>query len=143
MPRGQPKIPYTFPKGNRVRFLLDMGLARTTARLLRSQGHDAVHLRDQGLQRLNDDDIIEKARIEERVILTHDLDFGRIIALSQGRLPSVVTFRLSNMQPSQVNHYLAQVLDRFAEQLETGALVSVSDRSIRVRPLPIDRTGTP
>jgi hypothetical protein len=54
-----------------------MGLARSTVAFLRAQGHDAVHLRDQGLQRLEDDEIAEKAREESRVILTHDLDFGR------------------------------------------------------------------
>jgi len=120
-----------------MKFLLDMGLARSTANFLRNQGHDAVHLRDQGLQRLDDRDIIDKARTEGRVILTHDLDFGRLIALSRGRFPSVITFRLSNMQPAQVNHYLAQVLNRFAEQLESGALVSVNEQAIRVRLLPI------
>ena len=41
------------------------------------------------------------------------------------------------MRPAQVNHYLAQVLSRFAEQLQAGALVSVNERAIRVRLLPI------
>jgi predicted nuclease of predicted toxin-antitoxin system len=80
---------------------------------------------------------VQKARAEGRVILTHDLDFGRIVALSQSHLPSVITFRLSDMQPTCVNHYIVQVLDRFAETLETGALVSVNEQAIRVRPLPI------
>jgi len=39
-----------------------MGLARSTVAFLRAQGHDAVHLRDQGLQRLEDDEIAEKPR---------------------------------------------------------------------------------
>jgi len=77
-----------------MKFLADMGLARSTVAFLRAQGYDAVHLRDEGLQRLDDDRIIEKARAEGRVIPTHDLDFSRIIALSQARLPSVITFRL-------------------------------------------------
>lgn len=91
-----------------MKFLLDMGLARSTASFLRRHGHDTVHLREQGLQRLDDVEIVRKARAEDRVILTHDLDFGRIIALSQRHLPSVITFRLSDMQPSCVNHYLLQ-----------------------------------
>lgn len=66
-----------------MKFLADMGLARSTVAFLRAQGHDAVHLRDQGLQRLEDDKIVEKAREEGRVILTHDLDFGRIVAVSR------------------------------------------------------------
>jgi predicted nuclease of predicted toxin-antitoxin system len=121
-----------------VRFLADMGLAQSTVAFLRARGHDAVHLRDQGLQQLEDPEIIQKARAEGRVILTHNLDFGRIVALGGARVPSVITFRLSDMRPIQVNQYLIAVLDRFTEQLEMGALVSVTDGGIRVRLLPIE-----
>jgi len=120
-----------------MRFLADMGLARSTVAFLRAGGHDAVHLRDQGLQRLEDADIIEKARAEGRVILTHDLDFSRIIALSRVSVPSVITFRLGDMRPAQVNRYLVEVLAHFTEELGRGALVSVNEGRIRVRPLPI------
>ena len=114
-----------------------MGLAQTTIVFLREQGHDAVHLRDQGLQQLPDIEIVQKARAEGRVILTHDLDFGRIVALGGTHVPSVITFRLSDMRPSQVNQRLLSVLEHFTEQLEMGALVSVTDGGIRVRSLPI------
>jgi predicted nuclease of predicted toxin-antitoxin system len=115
-----------------------MGLAHSTVVLLRTRGYDAVHLRDQGLQRLEDTEIVTKARAESRIILTHDLDFGRIVALSETRVPSVITFRLTDMRPTQVNQYLVAVLERFAERLEMGALVSVTDGGIRVRSLPIE-----
>lgn len=124
-----------------MKFLLDMGLGQSTAAFLRSHGHDVVHLRDEGLQRLEDEKIIEKAHREDRVILTHDLDFGRIIALSRSQFPSVITFRLGNMQPAHVNHYLTEVLNQFTAELEAGALVSVNEQAIRVRLLPIGGTN--
>ncbi|MCK6630161.1 MAG: DUF5615 family PIN-like protein, partial [Anaerolineae bacterium] len=96
-----------------------------------------LHLREQGLQRLDDAKIVEKALAEDRVILTHDLDLGQIVALSRGRFPSVITFRLEDMRASQVNYYLTEVLSHFAPQIEIGALVSVNEQAIRVRPLPI------
>lgn len=120
-----------------MKFLADMGLARSTVAFLRGQGHDAVHLRDEGLQRLDDYEIVEKGRVEGRVILTHDLDFGRIVALSEACVPTVITLRLQDMRPAQVNGYLAEVLARFAPELEAGALVSVNERGVRVRPLPV------
>jgi predicted nuclease of predicted toxin-antitoxin system len=121
-----------------MKFLLDMGMARSTALFLRAEGYDAVHLRDEGLQRLSDGKIVEKARHEGRVIITHDLDFGRLIALSQSRLPSVVTFRLKDMRAANVNQYLTEVISQFAAELESGALISVSNRAIRVRILPVE-----
>jgi predicted nuclease of predicted toxin-antitoxin system len=119
-----------------MKFLLDMGLARSTAEHLRQGGHDAVHLREQGLQRLPDQDIVDKAVREGRIILTHDLDFGRIVALSQAQQPSVVTFRLEDMRAVRVNQYLQEIITRFAGELRQGALISVSEQGIRVRRLP-------
>lgn len=122
-----------------MRFVLDMGLARRTAEFLREQGHDAIHLREQGLQRLSDERIVEKAIAERRVVLTHDLDFGRIVALSRGQLPSVITFRLTDMRAAEVNRRLEDVLSRFTTMLEEGALISVTDDAVRVRRLPVAR----
>ena len=120
-----------------MKFLLDMGLAQSTARNLQTLGHDAVHLRDQGLRRLPDDQIIQKAQTEGRIILTHDLDFSRLVAISQSQLPSVITFRLKDMRPAQVNHYLNETLGHFAAELQSGALISISESGIRVRQLPV------
>jgi hypothetical protein len=56
----------------------------------------------------------------------------------------VIAFRLSSMRPERVNYYLDDVLDRFTDELEQGALVSVSERAVRVRPLPLsDRASRP
>ncbi len=122
-----------------MKFLLDMGLARSSALWLRTQGFDAVHLREQNLQRLSDALIIEKALAENRIILTHDLDFTRIVALSREQAPSVVTFRLSNMRAEQVNLRLEDLLTRFSDVLSAGALISVTDQAVRVRSLPVTR----
>lgn len=122
-----------------MKFLIDMGLGRSTASFLRLQGHDALHLRDQGLQRLSDTLIVDKAVSEGRTILTHDLDFGRLVAMSRQNLPSVITFRLTDMRAHNVNNQLQVILDRFVEELESGALVSVTDQAIRIRRLPVGK----
>jgi predicted nuclease of predicted toxin-antitoxin system len=77
-----------------MRFLADMGVSARVADWLRGQGHDVLHLRDQGLQRLPNGDIYQLAAQEQRIILTFDLDFGEIVAGSAGILVSVVIFRL-------------------------------------------------
>ena len=84
-----------------MKFLVDMGLARSTVAFLRTQGYDAIHLREEGLRRLEDHEIVEKARVEGRVILTHDLDFGRVVALSEKHLPSQPPcFQTPNPRPN-------------------------------------------
>jgi predicted nuclease of predicted toxin-antitoxin system len=40
-----------------MRFLADMGVSQQVIEWLRTTGHDAVHLRDEGLQRLPNGEI--------------------------------------------------------------------------------------
>lgn len=121
-----------------MRFLADMGISLRTVAFLRSLGHDAVHLYEQGLGRLSDPDILRKARDEGRVLLTHDLDFGELMAASGANLPSVVVFRLRDMRPDGVNAHLREVVTEYHEMLQKGVIVSVSERQIRLRNLPIE-----
>jgi predicted nuclease of predicted toxin-antitoxin system len=106
-----------------MKFLADMGISPKTVALLQSLGHDAVHLHDQGLDRLGDSGILIKSRDEGRVLLTHDLDFGELVAASGAELPSVILLRLRNMRPDRVNRYLRTIPDQHHTSLERGAIV--------------------
>jgi predicted nuclease of predicted toxin-antitoxin system len=75
-----------------MRFLADMGVDIRVVQWLRQNGHDAKHLRDEGLQRIPNGEIFVKAISENRVIVTFDLDFGEM-CLSQGEKASVILFR--------------------------------------------------
>jgi len=114
-----------------------MGLARSTVSWLKGQGHEAKHLRDEGLQRLPDEEIFAKATREQSIILTFDLDFSEIVATARQSLPSVIIFRLQDERPDNVNRRLEVVLQGVANELNQGAIVSVDETRYRVRRLPI------
>lgn len=120
-----------------MKFLLDMGISRGSVAFLRALDHDAVHLGELGLARLPDPDILARALAEDRVVLTHDLDFGELLAASGGSLPSVVSFRLRDMRAANVNRYLERILEDHQDALRRGAILSVTEGRIRVRSLPI------
>lgn len=121
-----------------MKFLADMGISPKTVTFLHALGHDAVHLADQGLERLPDRDIVAKARQEERILLVHDLGFGEFVAASGATLPSAITFRLRNMHPDRINGALQRILLQHGDALERGALLSVTEGQVRVRSLPLD-----
>ena len=123
-----------------MRFLLDMGISPASAVFLRSRGADVVHLAERALSRLDDPGILELARTESRILVTHDLDFGEFIAAAGTELPSVITFRLRNMRPDHVNHYLVEILTHHQALLERGAIMTVTEGQIRVRSLPLRAT---
>jgi predicted nuclease of predicted toxin-antitoxin system len=120
-----------------MRFLADMGISPETLAFLRALDHDAVHLADEQLYRLPDTEVLDKATAEQRTVLTADLDFGALMALSGRRLPSVVTFRLTDMRPANVNRHLRAVVESHADDIEAGALITVSGHRARVRRLPV------
>jgi predicted nuclease of predicted toxin-antitoxin system len=119
-----------------VRFLADMGVDQRVVAWLRAAGHDAVHLRDEGLQRLPDEGVFEKAIAEGRIVLTFDLDFGEIAALAGGQVASVILFRLLDARFSRVIERLEAILSAVADVLGSGAIVIVEPSRHRIRELP-------
>ena len=120
-----------------MKFLCNMGISPKTVAFLRAQGHDAKRLLEERLERLADSEIVDKARAEQSVILTSDLDFGQLLAASRAEMPSVIIFRLDDMSAPNVNRYLLKVIQGHADELTRGAILSVDERAIRVRRLPI------
>lgn len=122
-----------------MRFLGDMGISRGVIRWLSAGGHDVTHLADQKLQTLPDSLIFEKAATENRVVLTFDLDFGEILALSSGRVVSVILFRVNNTTTLFVVERLSKILSDSTAvgALASGAIIVAEDGRYRIRRLPI------
>ncbi len=119
-----------------MRFLADMGVSTGVVEWLRNHGHDAKHLREEGLHRMPNGEIFTKAIHENRIIITFDLDFGEIVALAKGKRASVILFRLHNTRTSHLLDRLSAVLKDSAKALEEGAVVVVEESRHRVRYLP-------
>ncbi len=119
-----------------MKFLGDMGISQSTIRWLIKQNFEARHLRDLGLQKLPDSDILQLAKKENEIILTCDLDFGALLAYSKDTLPSVIIFRLENEKPENINKHLANLLKAHKQDLSEGCIISVSEKKYRIRALP-------
>ena len=121
-----------------MRFIANMGISPATVAFLRTLGHQAKHLHEERQDRLSDKEILAKARSEGAIVLTSDLDFGDLLNASDAPLPSVIIFRLRPpMSADKVNRYLVRVIQTYAKDLEDGALLSVSEKWIRIRRLPL------
>ena len=114
-----------------------MGVSQRVLQWLRAAGHDASHLREQGLHRLANGAIFQKAFAEQRIVLTFDLDFGEIVSACAGEIVSVILFRLHNTRTEFVIDRLAAVLSQSSADLAAGCIIVVEETRLRVRKLPI------
>ena len=106
-----------------MRFLLDMGISNLVGTWLNDCGFDTVHIRDNGLNRLEDSLIVEKAILENRIILTSDMDFGQIMAESSIDSISLIQFRVSDFTANNIIDKLKILFEEFAEQLNSAYLL--------------------
>jgi predicted nuclease of predicted toxin-antitoxin system len=120
-----------------IRLLLDMGLPRRSADSLNAQGWDCVHIGALGRCRATDAEILALAAEQNRVVITLDADFSRLLALSNGNRPSVVFLRLDHLDHNRATELLSRILPPIEMTLSAGCLVVVNPQGIRVRSLPL------
>jgi len=121
-----------------MNFLLNMNVHRDMAAPLMKRGHVYRHVGDIGMSRAKDVEIVAEAKRTGAVILTHDLDYGHLLAFSGEKAPSVIILRLRDLRLNEVLSRLDSVWKEIETPLTEGAIVSLSDKSLRIRTLPIE-----
>lgn len=120
-----------------LRIVVDMNLSVEWGPLLTRAGRPAVHWSEVGDPRADDSTIMAWALAEDRVVLTHDLDFGTALALTHAGGPSVLQVRGRRVLPEHMGPIVLTALTRYEAELSAGALVVVEESRSRARILPL------
>jgi predicted nuclease of predicted toxin-antitoxin system len=120
-----------------MKILIDMNLSPDWREILARHGCEAVHWSSVGKPTAPDKTILQYARDNGYVVLTHDLDFGAILAATGSRSPSVIQIRMQDVLSERFQSLLLNTLRQFESELNAGALVVVDESRSRARVLPI------
>jgi len=120
-----------------VILLIDMNLSPTWVRFLETHEWTARHWSTVGDPRASDRTIMKWAADNDHVVLTHDLDFGALLALTHATGPSVVLVRDRDVLPEAIGVSVVAALKQHRDELVQGAIVVVDGSNSRVRILPL------
>jgi predicted nuclease of predicted toxin-antitoxin system len=70
-------------------------------------------------------------------VLTHDLDFGAILAATHGEKPSVVQIRAEDVSPDAIGKQVLAALKQMESELMKGALLTIDPKRTRMSILPL------
>lgn len=120
-----------------IRLMADMNISPQTVSALQKQGWDIIRVPEVLPANTSDEEILYFCRQENRSILSFDLDFSMLVALSGSDRPSLITLRLSSTNPDIVSQRVLEVLPQIEEELERGSAITIGNETVRIRKLPV------
>ncbi len=113
-----------------MKFLVDECAGPFLAQWLASKGYDVFSV-FASARGADDDWILDKAFVENRVLITNDKGFGEKIFRSGAPHKGVVLLRLADETPAAKVKVMSRLLASFSGELE-GAYVVATERNVRI-----------
>lgn len=123
-----------------MKIVIDMNLSPQWCQVLKQYQWEAKHWSSIGDPAAPDTVIMHWAKTNNHIVLTHDLDFGALLATTGAKGPSVIQVRTQDITPDHLAPLINDALHQYQELLEEGALITIDEGRARTRVLPLFRT---
>ena len=120
-----------------MKVLVDMNLSPLWVRALESHGFSAIHWSSVGDGRATDSEVMNWAQKNGHIVITNDLDFGAILAVTGATAPSVLQVRAQDVAPEHLAELVVRGLRQYEPILKQGALITIDEARLRSRVLPL------
>ncbi len=121
-----------------MRILVDMNLSPRWVDVLADAGIESIHWSSVGETTASDSFIMAFAKGAGYVVLTHDLDFGSILAATHGDKPSVIQIRSGTLSTAAIGPFVIKTLIQMEAEIDSGALLTIEPPRARIRLLPLN-----
>ena len=112
-----------------MRFLVDESTGPTVAEWLSGQGHEVFSVYESA-RGLDDDAIVQKAHLENWILITNDKDFGEKVYREHKPHHGILLLRLNDERAKIKIEVLDRVLTNYADRLAEQFVV-VTEKSVR------------
>ena len=112
-----------------MRFLVDECAGPAVADWLRAQGYDVFSIYDSA-RGLDDEAVIEKALLENWILVTNDKDFGEKVYRERRPHHGVILMRLDDERSKSKIRVLKRLLENHAKRLPEQFVV-VTEKKVR------------
>lgn len=109
--------------------MIDRCAGARLAEWMRSIGHDVVESRERGPDP-GDRTLLEWAKNEQRILVTIDTDFGKLLFVDKVQHCGLV--RLPDVPATERVEFMQQILERYGDELQAGSIITVRGSRIRV-----------
>lgn len=114
-----------------MRLLADANIYQPIVQHLKGLGHDVFYL-GQELKPLNDEEVLNLAINEKRILLTFDLDFSDIRFLPK-IYPGIIILRFKKTPVKEINQMLEKLFNEVSKNKMKNSLIIVGHVGWRIR----------
>jgi predicted nuclease of predicted toxin-antitoxin system len=116
-----------------MKFLADENVERPIVETTRALGHDVAYASEMS-RGADDDQLLNLASREQRVLITSDKDFGELVYL-RGQVATGILLLRFRTEQSSVKAALVETFLQGAASRLTGHFTVLSESGARIRPL--------
>ncbi len=113
-----------------IRFIADVNVERSIVDYLSENGHDVKWIPDYNCEIL-DEDLLNLANAEKRILLTNDKDFGELVFLQKGLSPGIILLRVKGQRAEDKVKLIKKLLNKYSDKLFNHYTV-ITRRKIRI-----------
>jgi len=113
--------------GNRLKFLVDVGVSKKVEKWLAENGYDVKAVRDLN-PKAKDSEILHLAVAESRMVITMDKDFGELVYNSGMKHSGVLILRLEDANGAQKIEIVKKILSEYAGKIPNKFCVFQNER---------------
>lgn len=116
-----------------MKFLADENVEKPIVDMLREAGHDVLYI-SEFTQRSRDEQLLDQAKNESRILLTNDKDFGELVYLQGKNNVGIILMRFVSEKSKVKTRFVAHLVNNFSDRL-IGHFTVISETKIRFRNL--------